>query len=330
MASDRLILISDVHIDEWNGDLGVDQAGAKAARFLEFLQWVADAGAAGTVGQFYINGDLIDVPQQDRSPLLPEYEAILEGFKGIIAAGVKFGYVIGNHDSGLVGLDIALSDQSLTINYPYLQVQSAGKKYIIEHGHLYDPWLWDYVRQAAKVMWTADPTANPESAPLMSSAMWQATMQGQAPAAGHPDPTGQLVADIERVYDDVIRPEIDTELAQARDALRRALHPLDAAPAQEPTQAQLVQAYYSGPHWRQAAVTRLDDLSHRLGASLAGITMGHTHYPDTFEWPDAQGEECQYVNSGSWRYDRADIVVIDEGGLQLHARAWGDALPLLS
>ena len=131
MPCERVLLVSDVHLDEWKDDLPGDYQ-EKHQAFLSFLGWVAQMGTAGKIGRFVIAGDLIDVPQNDRSPLLPTYDDVFEGIKTILAAGVKFGYVIGNHDSGMVGLSLDLAHPEICVGYPYILVKSADAEFVVE------------------------------------------------------------------------------------------------------------------------------------------------------------------------------------------------------
>ena len=362
MPSERVIVISDVHLDQWQDDLP-DEYEAKRQTFLDFLDWVAQMGSDGKVGRFVIVGDLINVPQKDRAPLLPTYDEVYAGLNGIIAAGVKFGYAIGNHDAGLVGLSLDLQQPEICVGYPYLLVNSGGSQFAVEHGHLYDPWLWDYVRQLGAAMWTS--SAGPHGAPVLKMVgaapvqtpsgaaldsafevgeLWQTSLRDADPSdtalAGLRD---VLLKDLEDDYSDVTDCEADGQMLADRDALRAQLEgsPSDIAGGLSlaPSLAGarplalsiegLVAACYSGPHWRRAARHRLPELIQEVGAPLAGIIMGHTHYADQFTWLDDAGQTQWYVNSGSWRRESADLVIVEGGAAQGLKRNWKDALPLL-
>jgi UDP-2,3-diacylglucosamine pyrophosphatase LpxH len=358
MPTDRVVLISDVHMDEWDGDLGKAQADRKRHAFLGFLQWIADNGKQGKIERFLINGDLLDVPQQNRKPLLPLYADVMAGLANVLAAGVRLAYVIGNHDSGVVGLTLKSDNPPITIAYPYMETPSAGKTFIIEHGHLHDPWLWDYVRQLGQAMWTKDAPAggapiftlagakpSPEPEPgtvlLDMDQFWQGSLQNpDLPADRIHWLRDFLSEDLKKDYSTVLRPDLDGDMIQAREELGAMLA---KAPAHQPAGESfapvvpdalkdlgldLVHKYLSGPMWRQAAVDRLTNLATDPAKPLAGIVMGHTHFADDFMWHDGGGDHL-YVNSGSWRHDAADLVVIDAGHAQLHRRKWTDSLPVL-
>ena len=362
MPSERVIVISDVHLDQWRDDLPDDHLDKHQA-FLDFLAWIATMGSQGKVGRFVIVGDLINVPQKDRSPLLPTYDDVYAGLQGIVAAGVKFGYVIGNHDAGMVGLSLDLKQPEVCVGYPYLLVNSGAVQFAVEHGHLYDPWLWDYVRQLAAAMWTSSagpqgvrvlrmagaapvqlPSEAARDSALQIDELWQTSLRETDPShAAMESLRDVLLKDLEEDYSDVVDPATDGQMMADRDQLRAQLrHTLTTGtgvPSLAPSLAglqppalaieSLVQACYSGPHWRRAARRRLPALSEELNRPLAGIIMGHTHHADQSAWHDAAGQPRWYVNSGSWRHESADLVIVDGATAQLHKRTWRDPLPSL-
>jgi len=356
MPEDRLILVSDVHVDEWPADLP-NAYQQKRQRLLDFLDWVAESSGAQ---RFLINGDLLDVPQQDRQAILPRYLDLAGKFRKIVASGIKFGYVIGNHDSGLVGLDIALDDPPVRVDYPYLKVQSGARTLIVEHGHLQDPWLWDYVRQLAAQMLVnspgpnhpnflrlASPTASPgmptlADTQLQLNGLWQARAEDLDPGSAEAHAlVAALRKDLTENYGDVLDPQKDRTMMEKRAGLLQLLSTGGAdAWGMTPTFAlntsdigqrfeELVQAYYSGPHWRQVAQSRAAEVSQTLAKPVTGVILGHTHWPDEFKWT-RDGQECHYVNSGSWRHDSADIVVVENGEMTLYRRRWDQEWPKLA
>lgn len=151
-----------------------------------------------------------------------------------------------------------------------------------------------------------------------------------------------LLKDLDEDYSDVVDQTTDPRLVEARDRLRSRLRdpsavrgvPSLAATAAAPdcgglSIESLVQACYSGPHWRRAARHRLAELAAEPGRPLAGIIMGHTHYADQFTWQDDAGQPQWYVNSGSWRHDSADLVVVEGSTVQGFKRNWKGPLPTL-
>ncbi len=394
MDPDRLVVVSDLHVDFIERDLP-DAAQAKREKVLEFFDWLIERSGAQ---RLVINGDLVDIPQKDGGPLLPRYQDIAGKLRHVLAAGIKLGYVIGNHDAGLLGLDIALEEPPLRIHYPYIVVGSARTSILVEHGHLQDPWLWDYVCAHAASMLAHDaslpptpfwyepqaalgplaaPSGGPpgaavaaltdrdglarpeapavprmppaEALPVQLLALWQtggAEVDPESPGAADLLDAGH--GDLEDGYADVTDPAADETLLNRRAELREqlALSGVEglATLGPLPTGAYalssdrgrnvaeflppLVQALYSGPHWRRAAKHRLAELAPQCSVPITGVIMGHTHYPDEHQWMHAQ-QQCHYVNSGSWRGESADIVVVANGQMRLFRRDWRDDWPEL-
>lgn len=362
MPSERVVVISDVHLDQWPDDLpGEHQAKRRA--FLDFLDWVSQMGREDRVGRFVIVGDLIDVPQKDHRPLLPTYDDVYAGLQKVISAGVKLGYVIGNHDAGLVGLNLDLQRLGVRIGYPYLVVRTDDSQFAVEHGHLYDPWLWDYVRHLGAAMWTGSAGAHgpgvlraapngqrqaSSGADVDPAARVATLLQTSLRAADLSDAEFErlrdaLLDDLEDDYGDVTDRNADGQMLGNRDALREQLQGRRASPAPGLSLAAsgagvqplaqsvegLVMACYSGPHWRRAAKNRLPAMAQEAGGPLAGIVMGHTHYADQFTWDDGTGQSKWYANSGSWRHDSADVVIVEGQTFRVLRRNWEEPLPRL-
>ncbi len=353
MTSERLILISDVHVDAWPTDLP-NAHKQKRQKLLEFFDWVVGGSGAG---RLVINGDLIDVPQQDRGPILPRYLDLAAKLQQVVAAGIKLGCVIGNHDSGLVGLDIALSNPPVQVEYPYLVVESGGRNIVVEHGHLQDPWLWDYVRQLAsqmmsrrpgpsspvflKAMGAGAPAApGPAETSLQLHRLWQAGHEGLDPKS--PEAALLMAAarkDLAEDYTGVTDASADRAMIARREKLRgrlgaapktRGATALTVAPKALTSRSveEAVQALYSGPHWRKVAKERVATVSKESGKLVTGVVMGHTHWPDELKWTE-NGREYHYINAGSWRHESADIVVIEKGVMRLYKRKWDEDWPKL-
>jgi len=351
--SDRCIVISDVHMDAWDRDLK-DAAEDKRKAFLCFLKWVADMGHAGKVGRFIIAGDLVDVPSRDDLPLLPRYEDVFACLRAVVDAGVRFGYVVGNHDSGVVGLDIHLTDPPVWIDYPSLVIPSGDKAVYIEHGHLHDPVLLEYVRYHGQTMLAGggpgymplakEPSpdaAAAEAVHVQMNRVWQDTWQDAEEGSETASAVAAFLAeDLQRDYSEDIDPVADADMIARREELARALSqpslvPPDAvslfgrrrAPA-APAYQTLLKAYCVAPLWRAAARQRLAAMEAPDQRSFAGIVMGHTHFADRRDW-EMDGTPRWYINSGSWRYSSADMVVIQDGEATLHERRYTEALPVL-
>lgn len=350
MATDRLVLISDVHVDYWEQDLPNDHV-AKRRRFLQFFDWLIEESGAK---RLVINGDLVDIPQQDGGPILPRYEDIAGKLREVVRAGIKLGYVIGNHDSGLVGLEVALP--SVQVDYPSMTVASGDRHILIEHGHLQDPWLWDYVRTLARAM--LDPTPGPTPPTFLQAArsrveepsaselslrlhaLWQARGDELDPRS---DDASALIAavqqDLQEDYSEVTDQTKDRAMLKRRREADKALAAVGVAPGGAfgvtalrglPTRdllERLVQTLYSGPHWRRVAKERAAEVTKRQPKRpITGVIMGHTHFPDEWPWR-YQRRACHYINAGSWRGESADIVVIEDGKMRLLRRKWQDPWP---
>lgn len=355
MPADRLILISDVHLDQWPSDLP-DQHEKKSSKFLDFFDWVIDESGAG---RLLIAGDLIDVPQKDRQPVLPRYSEIAERIRAVVEAGIKFGYVVGNHDSGLVGLDIELENPPVRVAYPFMLVKSGDGNILVEHGHLHDPWLWDYVRHLAMTMWARDaevpanvflwsgaPAVAQATSPAAEASvelarLWQTGANELAVQSPEADRLAQIaLQDLAQNYEDVTDPEKDREMLEKRAKLLQDIPAMAPGPGAFSLVGRrrwdwgmflerMVQTMYSGPHWRRAAKELWQKKSEQVDAPITGVVMGHTHWPDEFSW-EQDGATIQYVNSGSWRRDYADIAVIEDGNITLYARDWRDDWPDLT
>lgn len=349
--SDRCILISDVHMDAWARDLK-DAAEDKRKAFIAFLEWVADMGRSGKVGRFVIAGDLVDVPSRDDVPLLPRYDDVFRSLRAVVDAGVRFGYVVGNHDSGVIGLDIRLTDPPVWIDYPSLVIPSGEKAVYVEHGHLHDPVLLEYVRYHGQTMLgggtpglmplAGEPSPSAVSAEAMHLEMnqvwqdaWQDAEEGSQTASAV---AAFLAEDLQRDYSEDIDPVADAEMIAQREELARALSQASLAPAgamglvgrdatpAPPAYETLLKAYCFAPLWRAAARQRLAALESPDMPSFAGIIMGHTHFADRREWT-MDGTSRWYINSGSWRYSSADMVVVENGHATLHERTYTAPLP---
>ena len=356
MAEERLVLVSDVHLDQWEKDLPAEHA-AKRARLLEFFDWLVTGSGAG---RLLIAGDLIDVPQRDGGAILPRYDDVAAKLAQVMAAGIKVGYVTGNHDSGLVGLSVELDDPPLRIRYPSMVVRSGGRLIWVEHGHLHDPLLLEYVRTLGMAMFaprtapvgpfflrppgvaggTSGTAAEP---PVTVAGLWQRNAVEEF--MHEPDVADRIAAvaqtDLAEDYGDVLDAGERELRAAQRQRLAGALG--EALPAgvgsfgltgfQPPSVREvleeLVQAVYSGPHWRRAAKRRLAEVSWQQDEPVTGAVMGHTHWPDELRWRE-DGAQRHYINAGSWRRESADIVVIDDGEMTLHRRTWQEPWPDLS
>ncbi len=341
MPADLTVVVSDIHLDLWDEDVP-HLAARRRDNLLEFFDWVVQVRPE----RLLIVGDLLDVPERHGEPLLPKYDFLVRALRSVVAAGIKLSYVVGNHDAGAVGLRVATSDPVIRVEYPLSLLTSAGRNILFEHGHLHDPWLWDYVRQLAAQMWVADPDA---------PAPWRlqpAVLRAQTRTDQPCEPAGAeasrllprlLQADrLDRFQDEAglqrLERAVEAELAEdysevsepaaggaeeidPRQLLAKLMQTTDRAEG-TPLLEQLLQWVYSRPHWRKAALERAREMQQKTGRPIHGVVMGHTHYADA-----PQGMSIEYVNCGSWRREDAHVVTISDGHLRLHRRRWNDPWP---
>jgi UDP-2,3-diacylglucosamine pyrophosphatase LpxH len=356
MATGPLVLVSDIHVDEWHRDLPPDAVEQKRARLLDFFDWLVDASGSR---RLVIAGDLVDLPQSDGEAVLPRFWDIATKLKKVLDAGIELTYVVGNHDCGIVGLDVLLDTPPLRIDYPYILAESGGKTFLIEHGHLHDPWLWDYERTLLSAMANrtlarpgpfALTAADAGEAPAFEDLteqlgqVWHIHREDLRPEMPHLDVLlSAVAADLETDYSDLMD-DTDADMRASRQAAAADIRKLSAAgavvphpfglraPSADDAKELLVsvaRALYVGPRWRKAAGTRAAEMERVHGTQIEGVVMGHTHYVDRYE-VSVEGRPVQYVNSGTWRGESADIVLLEEGRLTLHQRKWEDAWPVVS
>ncbi len=127
-------IISDIHLDYLSEE--------EKFKLRELFESLLDE-----LEVFVINGDVFDSPGRDRSVLadiLDISEIIKERNTGRIV------YVVGNHDIGMTSFLGEVPALNLEIVYPYKILSFAGKRILIEHGHLSDPFyrasIYDLLR----------------------------------------------------------------------------------------------------------------------------------------------------------------------------------------
>lgn len=119
---DRLVVISDLH-------LGNPFCRSKR-QIVEFLADAVDKGYS-----ICINGDGLDIAQTSFVKLTREIPEVFGQLKRATRRGQRVFYCIGNHD---ILLQHLLDDWGLFTVVPFLNVQSGGKRFHIQHGHQYD------------------------------------------------------------------------------------------------------------------------------------------------------------------------------------------------
>lgn len=126
----RLVVISDLH-------LGNPFSSARR-RTVEFIHWAAREGY-----DICLNGDGFDVAQVSLRRLTADVPEVLQALKNASARGRRVFYVVGNHD---IVFEHFLADWGFLRLAPFLNVQCEGRRFRVEHGHLYDPFFIAYPR----------------------------------------------------------------------------------------------------------------------------------------------------------------------------------------
>jgi len=348
-----VIVISDIHADEWRAELP-DRHEEKRQAFLDFLQWVRqDSGTQHLV----VNGDLLDIPQKGGKPLLPVFLDIFQALADIYNSGIGISYVVGNHDSGMLAFTLHIPLVPLIVNYPFLLMESGDKCFAIEHGHLLDTWLWRYVQHQIETLCQveplhpsvamqrfATPVTNDAKLDLLPAChgfanVFFASLQWEPGGLQFTDEETRLgfslmVLDLLDDFQDV-RGD-DDEFSEQAEAIAelKALgvepHQL-LVPAEVPKEAfeafsTVGAAYYAAIPWRRAARHRLCQLNNALDTDIDTLLMGHIHKTDYMQWEE-NGRPVEYCNHGCWRFDHADFLHIQNGELHIHERKWTDPLP---
>jgi UDP-2,3-diacylglucosamine pyrophosphatase LpxH len=345
----KLIAISDVHLDTWRQD-DPDTYEAKLQAFLEFLVW---AGQAGNCEHFAILGDLVDIPRPDHSPILPRFARVTQALVELMHAGVKVHYVIGNHDAGLVGIDVDMPLPPLQVSYPGLRLACGGLHVWMEHGHLMDAWLWEYLTrkiaalqpcppQTAMAHFLKCPTGAPSSTPpsaaiydtIYDALQWRPMQTGFTAEekryglrlmSQHLDETFADVAD-EPGQLPSYHEEIHARLAEL--GLTVADLQGEGPLSEEALSLFMVvgSRYYSILPWRRAACCRMRELRHGAEPGVQAILMGHVHAPDRYVW-ECEETSVTYANCGTWSGTGGSYVTVENGEVRTHSRQWFDPLP---
>lgn len=350
MVEGRLIAISDIHLDTWR-EQDPHTFEDKKLAFLEFLKWVRDGSGCQ---HFAIVGDLLDVPQLDHSPVLPRFRDVVTHLWSIMHSGIKFYYVVGNHDAGLVGLDVAMAHPPLELVYPGVDIRCGGIDVWLEHGHNMDAWLWAFLQHRASHVAEVPPAQAmqhflqcpcglPQSTPATAfvyETIYDA-LQWRAMESGFTDDEKRLgmrvmSQHLDDAFADVAtngdRPSLQDEIDAELERLGLTVADLQGAkelPAEALGLFMLVGArYYSVLPWRRAAKCRLRELRDRLGPQVRGLIMGHVHEVDCYQWV-SDGQTLTYANCGTWRTDGGSFIMVDGGEISAFRRRWCDPLPTL-
>lgn len=349
VESDKAIVVSDVHVDEWPKELPDDHR-AKRRALIDFLTWVRDESGADLV---VVNGDMVDIPQKGDEPFLPTFFDIFDIFFDMYRSGINIVYLVGNHDAGIPSLFLG-REYPLTPPQPFVLIRSGDRCIAVEHGHLVDAWLWAYVQLRVSLL---TPPAPPEL-------MKHFTTPGLVPSDRYQPiwssvgqhvfeslqwrPNGLEFTDEEmRLGLSLMVQNLDEDFADVRDNTEpfrqreRALAALNEdgltpddlrTPAQIPDAAlkhfrTLGDVYYSRIPWRRAARNRLRQIRHVFNHDPDSIIFGHIHKADHHQWEE-DGQAHHYYNDGSWVHHSADFLHIEDGNIEVFERTWTDPLPL--
>jgi UDP-2,3-diacylglucosamine pyrophosphatase LpxH len=125
IQSDRLAIISDLHLGN-----PFSNVRAKTAAFVD---WASREGF-----DLCINGDGFEVTQVSFAKVSRDVPDVLRALKQAMRRGTKVYYVVGNHD---IVFEHFLNDWGGFKLAPFLNVASGGRRFRVEHGHLYDPFF---------------------------------------------------------------------------------------------------------------------------------------------------------------------------------------------
>ncbi|MHB8994753.1 MAG: metallophosphoesterase [Armatimonadota bacterium] len=345
MHHGRLIAISDVHLDTWR------DSGRKRQAFLDFLNWIrSDSGC----DHFAIVGDLLDVPQVDHSPVMSRYRDVFTHVGSVMRSGIMVHWIVGNHDAGLVGLDVSMTQPPLQIAYPGALVSVGDTNVWLEHGHTLDAWLWAFLQYRASQLDAVDPIkamehfgtcgiGEPVPVPageFVSQTLYEA-MQWRPMETGFTDDEKRLGIHVmsQHLDDDFSDVAADGEQPRHKAEIISALkqHGLTVADlkarAELPAEALdlfflIGKFYYSPLPWRRAARCKLAQMRHQQGNKLRGLIMGHIHDVDLHSW-DSDGDTLTYANCGTWSHDDGSFILVENGEMTPYRRRWDDPLPKL-
>lgn len=347
MRTGKLIAISDVHLDTWErGE--PDSYAEKRRAFLSFLDWVRDGSGAR---HFAIVGDLMDIPRPDHEPILPLFQDIANALAKLLRAGIQVHYLSGNHDAGLIGIEVAMTRPALHVG-PHTRIDCGAGGVWLEHGHLMDAWLWEHVqRKSASVAKVPAPAAmahflrcspggistTPATVyvheTLYHALQWQALETGftdDEKRSGLRVMSQHLDDDFADVAAGGGLPPHHEEIHERLRSLGLSVADLQGEKSLPPEALDLFAPtgyrYYSPYPWRRAARCRLSELRASCEGPLLGLVMGHIHCPDRYTW-QASGTELVYVNCGTWSGANGSYVSVEGDRIAVHQRHWAAPLP---
>ena len=348
MQEGKLIAISDVHIDNWREN-SPETFDEKRRAFLEFLRWVREGSECE---HFAIVGDLLDIPRPHHEPILPAFQDIAIMLMSLVQAGIKVHYLIGNHDAGWVGIDVDMAHPPFHIGYPGTKVRCGDMEVWLEHGHLMDAWLWEYVQRKTSALehvsadvamahfarcpgrevHSTPPTASIHDT-VYTALQWR------------PHPSGFTYPEKRRGLQ-IMSQHLDDTFADVADGGEtptkheeimaylggRGLTVADLQGETELTAEaddlfmSVGSRYYSALPWRRAAKCKMNEVRTRHGPQVRGFIMGHIHCADHYSWQEGE-TRLTYANCGTWSADGGPYVSVDDCQIISHPRLWSDPLP---
>jgi UDP-2,3-diacylglucosamine pyrophosphatase LpxH len=341
----RLIAISDVHLDTWR------DSGGKRQAFLDFLNWIrSDSGC----GHFAIVGDLLDVPQVDHAPVMSRYRDVFTHIGSVMRSGIMVHWIVGNHDAGLIGLDVSMTQPPLQIAYPGARISVGETDVWLEHGHTLDAWLWAFLQYRASQLGAVDPVqtmahfgtcgvGDPTPVPA-SEFVYQTLYEAMQ---WRPMETG-FTDDEKRLGIHVMSQHLDDDFSDVAESGQQPAPKADLVTelqrygltfadlkAGTPVPAEALdlfftigRCYYSVLPWRRAARCKLAQMRQQQGSKLRGLIMGHIHDVDLHSW-DSDGDTLTYANCGTWSHDNGSFILVENGEMTAFRRRWDDPLPKL-
>lgn len=293
----RNIIVSDLHVDYWDDRLygPTERSKPKLQHWFDFLDWCE----AKEVDELIINGDITDAPPyRGNASFTSEIECQAISHLASYASRRKVTYVFGNHDIGISGIRCMANPTlplltNLNLVYPDYVFPVADSTFLVQHGHLYDPFLALYIKD------------------LTTRTYIQSKFQAFTWIQQRRDPTnGESLG-----APGVLSPA-KLDLAATGNNLYHAIQ-LDYAvappsPAQEKAARRWIKGLARGVIskigeagkeliWWQAAKHIIGEYLEQCATASATIycIMGHTHLPDTAE-DKVVGRNWRYFNSGTW------------------------------
>lgn len=133
-------LISDIHLEYLSAH--------EKNLLLKFLEKVPQEAS-----HLILNGDAFDAPSDGRKKAFPDNFDVVVAIQELLKRGVKFTYVVGNHDIAISALTMKFEKPQFEVVYPSFTLELVkGKRIWIEHGHTYDPFYKTHIYSIAQLI----------------------------------------------------------------------------------------------------------------------------------------------------------------------------------